>query len=141
MHKQVRGFKMYTLLKLQRFMANIKSGTQTATLREGQRDIPIGWCQIDETNGQEDSLRVYITDVEYTTFCEITDEQAAKVGYASADDARADLVAIYVDDIKRYDKIEPDHPITLAHWGPESVTLLPGTRPNGQPIFDDTPRA
>lgn len=115
------------------FFESVLSGDKHVTIRPKKRNIPVGPAQINESNGLRDSLRVNITDVEYTTFAAITDEMAKAEGMESADQVRQVIQDIYAnlpEDKGRIEQIPDDFPVTVAYWDPASVQEIPGLRPN-----------
>jgi hypothetical protein len=72
----------------------VADGRKTTTIRYGHRDYKTGKVQFycDICGRQQD---IFITNVQYKKFSEITDDDALTDGYLSADELKAGLLEFY----------------------------------------------
>ncbi|MCA9886319.1 MAG: ASCH domain-containing protein [Anaerolineae bacterium] len=93
---------------LPEFIASIRSGRKHATIRQGKRRVSTGKLQF---ASNDDAIAVHVHTVRYTTFAELSNEDAVDDGF----DTLADLQ----NTLRRfYPTIQDQSPITVIEFVP-----------------------
>lgn len=86
---------MQELLLRKDIFGLVKSGIKHSTSRKGKRDIQCGLLLFKMTEDESIQEIVDVTNVRYTPYCEISNEEAIKEGYKSIEELRSVLTNIY----------------------------------------------
>lgn len=76
-------------------MEKIFNGEKLATVRQGRREYPLGEVICQETNNEDNFVKLNIKTISYKRFKDLDDDDAYIDGYADVEDLRQVLWSIY----------------------------------------------
>lgn len=100
---------MQELLLRREIFGKVLDGSKKSTSRKGKRDIVNGALLFKMTEDESQQVCVNVTNVRYTPYCEITEDEARKEGYETLLDLQDILTRIYGE-------IAPDETFTFVEW-------------------------